>query len=55
MNYECLDVIEAGPLMRVTLNRPHALNALNPQMVEELQRLFSDLYAREDVDRKSVV
>lgn len=49
MSYECLDVTEEGSLMRVTLNRPHALNALNPPMVEELGRLFAGLYARQDV------
>lgn len=49
MTYQCLDVTEAGPLMRVALNRPHALNALNPQMVEELGRLFAGLCAREDI------
>jgi enoyl-CoA hydratase len=34
--------------MRVTLNGPGSLNALNPKMVEELGVLFTDLYAREE-------
>ncbi len=49
MTYECLDVNEQGPVMRITLNRPASLNALNPKMVEELGGLFTELYQRDDV------
>ncbi len=39
---------EAGALW-VTMNRPEALNALSPQLVQELRTLFTDLYRRRDV------
>jgi enoyl-CoA hydratase/carnithine racemase len=39
---------EAGALW-VTLNRPEALNALNPQLLQELRTLFIDLSRRRDV------
>ncbi len=49
MTYRCLEVTERGPALWVTLNRPESLNALNQELVDELGRLFADLYTREDV------
>ena len=49
MDYQTLDVRKDGDVLRVTLNRPESLNALNRQMVEEVRGLFLDLYWRRDV------
>lgn len=40
---------EQGATLWVTLNRPEALNALNRQMVDELNHLFTSLYIREEL------
>ena len=40
MSYETIEVTEAGHVTHVVLNRPDALNAITPQMHEELQRAF---------------
>ena len=42
--YTTLDIRKDGPVDWVTLNRPQALNALNPQMVDELLDYFQSLY-----------
>lgn len=49
MPYQHLVVREEGPVLRVTMNRPERLNALNAQLVEELRGLFVDLYWRHDI------
>ncbi|WP_150305201.1 enoyl-CoA hydratase/isomerase family protein [Pseudomonas saliphila] len=49
MTYNCLELDERGPVLWVTLNRPQALNALNLELVDELGRLFTGLYVREDI------
>lgn len=41
--YECVRVEKAEKLATVTLNRPDALNAVNPQMHHELERVWVDL------------
>ncbi|MBX9590721.1 MAG: enoyl-CoA hydratase/isomerase family protein [Hyphomonadaceae bacterium] len=46
MAYETLIVERDGPVMKVTLNRPDARNALSPQMLAELGQAFAQ--ARED-------
>ena len=49
MNYNCLNLEQRGPVLWVTLNRPQVLNALNLELVDELGRLFTSLYLREDI------
>jgi enoyl-CoA hydratase/carnithine racemase len=49
MDYETIDVRQEGPTLWVTLNRPDSLNAMSRQLVEEVRRLFVDLYWRRDV------
>jgi enoyl-CoA hydratase len=47
--YEHLEVVIDGPVLRVTLNRPHIHNALNDRLVEELRDLFVWLYWRQEL------
>src|SRR5690349_6466410 len=44
MAYETLDIRKEGQIDWVTLNRPDSLNALNPQMVDDLLDYFAKLY-----------
>jgi enoyl-CoA hydratase len=49
-HYECLKVEKADKLATVTLNRPDSLNAVNPQMHHELERIWLDLAEDTDVN-----
>ncbi len=49
MSHQHLIVEEDGPVLRVTMNRPERLNALNPGLVKELRDLFTGLYWRHEV------
>jgi len=49
-HYECLTVEKADKLATVTLNRPDSLNAVNPQMHHELERIWVDLTEDADVN-----
>lgn len=49
MAYETLAIEKRGPVDWVTLNRPEALNTLNPAMIAELQDYFLRLSTDEDV------
>ena len=48
MTYEFLQVKENAHVTHITLNRPDVMNAINPQMHDELQRAFDDFAAAED-------
>ncbi len=41
-NYKAITVQENNKIVLVTINRPHALNALNNDVFEDLIRLFND-------------
>ncbi len=43
MTYETILVTRDGPLLTVTLNRPDRLNAMPPQMADEICDVFYDL------------
>ena len=43
MSYETIRVTRDGPLLTITLNRPERLNAMPPQMADELGQAFYDL------------
>ena len=48
-DYQNLQIEEAAGIIRVTINRPQALNALNTQTMGEIERLFGkDLADRRD-------
>jgi enoyl-CoA hydratase/carnithine racemase len=53
MDYETLDLRRDGAIALLTLNRPHALNALSTKMVEELERFLASL--RDDRQTRVVV
>lgn len=43
-----IEIEERGAVDWVTLNRPEALNAMNPEMVQALRRYFMELASRPD-------
>lgn len=43
MTYETIRVENDGPLTTITLNRPDRLNAMPPQMADEIGQVFYDL------------
>ena len=47
--YKTLIVTKDGAVDRVTMNRPDALNAMNPELVDELQDYFGRLYTDHSV------
>ncbi len=49
MAYKTLEVREEGPLVWLTLNRPQALNAMNPTLVDELRDFFSGLPSKQEI------
>jgi enoyl-CoA hydratase len=53
MAYETLELTQEGAVARLTLNRPHALNALSRKMVSELEDFLSRL--RDDRKTRVVV
>lgn len=53
MSHETLIVGRDGSVLKVTLNRPEARNALSPAMVRELGEVFAE--ARDDASVRAVV
>lgn len=53
MAYETLLVENVGPVLKVTLNRPDARNAMSPQMLVELAQAFAQ--ARDDAHVRALV
>lgn len=49
MSYECILIDIRGRVGLVTLNRPQALNALNAQLISELNHALDDLDANRDI------
>jgi enoyl-CoA hydratase/carnithine racemase len=49
MNYETIEIERDGAIEWLTLNRPDKLNAINPQMCDELQDYFGSLETRQDI------
>ena len=49
MTYDTLLVEIAGPVARVTINRPEKLNALNDGVIHELDEAFAALESDPDV------
>ena len=47
MAYETLEIRQDGAVAWLILNRPHVLNALSYQLVEDLHRYFDSLRADE--------
>jgi len=54
LGYEYINVESADHIMRVTLNRPEVLNAINQEMHDELQAAF-DAFAADDEQYLAVV
>ena len=53
MTHETLIVARDGPVLKITMNRPEARNALSPVMVRELTQVFEE--ARDDAAIRVVV
>ncbi|TFH85190.1 enoyl-CoA hydratase/isomerase family protein [Billgrantia azerbaijanica] len=49
MSENLIEVVDAAGLVRLTINRPKALNALNSAVLSELERVLSELEARDDL------
>lgn len=49
MDYEAILVRKAGPVATVMMNRPEALNFLDPIMAQEIERALADLEKDEEV------
>ena len=46
---DILDIQQQGGVMRLTMNRPERLNALNPALATALRECFQGLYRRKDI------
>ncbi|MDX2202084.1 MAG: enoyl-CoA hydratase-related protein [Hyphomicrobiaceae bacterium] len=49
MSFEALQIERDGPVLKVTLNRPQARNALSPEMLMELGQVFTLAWNEEAV------
>jgi enoyl-CoA hydratase/carnithine racemase len=46
---DILDIEKSGGVLRLTMNRPERLNALNPALATALRECFQGLYRRSDI------
>ena len=53
--YQTLELFNNGPLVILKLNRPKKKNALNPEMIQELQDVFSSLQNDKEVTLLNIV
>lgn len=49
MQYETLETRLEGATLVVTINRPKVLNALNPQVIEDLDKVIEEAMSRDEV------
>ncbi len=49
MSESLIEVRDNAGIVRLTINRPKALNALNSEVIAELERLLVDLEGRDDL------
>ncbi len=49
MSESLIDVVDNAGIVRLTINRPKALNALNSDVLSELERVLAELEARDDL------
>jgi enoyl-CoA hydratase len=49
MSENLIDVVDNAGVVRLTISRPKALNALNSDVLAELERVLADLEARDDL------
>ncbi|PWV83199.1 enoyl-CoA hydratase-related protein [Halomonas sp. A11-A] len=49
MSENLIDVADNAGIVRLTINRPKALNALNSAVLNELERVLAELEARDDL------
>jgi enoyl-CoA hydratase/carnithine racemase len=49
MDFELLSLLEENGILYIKLNRPEKRNAINLQMLDELERCFNEVAAKDDV------
>lgn len=49
MSEQLIEVVDNAGIVRLTINRPKALNALNTAVLAELERVLAELEARDDL------
>ena len=51
MSYETLkvDFLKEGTIAKVTISRPKSMNAMNPKFFQEIDKVFTELDAKEDL------
>jgi enoyl-CoA hydratase/carnithine racemase len=54
MPFECIEVTQTGHVTHILLNRPEAMNAITPQMHDELQSAF-DTFAADNSQYLAVI
>jgi enoyl-CoA hydratase len=49
MSEQLIEVVDNAGVVRLTISRPKALNALNSDVLAELERVLADLESRDDL------